>query len=94
MLFLKLADDSWHRIFIDASVLFWKVVEAPDVPEEQGDYRWTLTDLGGPRGLVGKVLRRVTTHDLAGGGELRFDFDGAPALILRNVDDESYLLEA
>jgi hypothetical protein len=96
VLFLKLTDDSWHKVFIDAGVLFWKLVDGPDPPAEDVDYgfKWTLTDVGGSRGLVGKVLRSITTHDLPGGGELRFDFDGAPTLILRDVDDQSYLLTA
>ena len=32
VLFLRLDGDSWHRFFIDAGIVFWKTVEAPDVP--------------------------------------------------------------
>ena len=92
VLFLKVAGGPWHRFSIDAGVVFWRIVDAPDEPEEEGEHRWVLTDIGAAYGLVGKTLVRVAPFDLPGGGEMRLEFEDTPALILRNVDDESCLV--
>jgi hypothetical protein len=92
VLFLKLEGRLWHRFFIDGGVVFWRTVDAPDHPGEEGDHRYTHTDIGAAQGFAGKELKRVSTADLPGGGEMRLEFRGAPTLIFRNVDDRSHLI--
>ncbi len=92
VLFLQLEDGVWHRFFIDAGVVFWKTVDAPSSPPDNGNDRYPSKDIGARHGLTGRSLRRVGTVDLPGGGELRLEFDGGPTLILRNVDDCSSLV--
>ena len=75
VLFLRLAGGGggWHRIFIEADVVFWHTVEALDSPD--GDrHHYTVTDLGALHGLVGKRLIGLTTADVPRGGR------AAPAL--------------
>jgi hypothetical protein len=92
VLFLRLQNDTWHRFLIDAGVVFWSTVAAPEAPEEDSGYRHPHKDIGVLYGLVGKRLSTVSTADLPGGGELRLDFDGGETLILRNIDDCSKLV--
>lgn len=88
VLFLRLQGGVWHRVFIDAGVVFWQTVEGLDSPD-QDRHHYTLTDLADAHGLVGKPLIGVTTVDLPSGGELRLLFAGAPSVIFRHVDGHS-----
>src|ERR1700730_14892436 len=63
VLFLRLDDDMWHRFFSDAGVVFWKTVEAPEPPEEDGDNRYPHTDIARLHGLTGKRLSSISTAD-------------------------------
>lgn len=92
VLFLRLEDGVWHRFSIDAGVLFWKTVEAPDPPEEDRDHRYPHKDIAKLHGLTGKRLSTVSAADLPGGGELHLGFEGGNAVVLRNVDDCSKLV--
>ncbi|HEY3068281.1 MAG TPA: hypothetical protein VGL09_21025 [Methylomirabilota bacterium] len=84
-LVLRLDDGAWHRIFIDAGIVFWQVMAALDSAAEYDRHHYTVTDLGLTHGLIGKRVRDVRTVDLAGGGEVHLVFDGAATVILRNV---------
>lgn len=87
-LFLQLADGAWHRIFIEAGVVFWHTVDALDSPD--GDrHHYTLMDLGAAHGLVGRRLVGVSTVELPHGGELRLDFEGGLRVSMRHVDGRS-----
>jgi hypothetical protein len=89
VLVLRLDDSAWHRIFIDAGVVFWQVMDALDSGGEYDRHHYALTDLGTAHGLVGKRLTDVRTVDLQGGGEVQLVFEGAATVILRNVDGAS-----
>lgn len=88
VLFLRLAEGPWHRIFIEAGVVFWQTVDALDSPD-QDRHHYTLTDLGAIHGLVGRRLVDVTTAAVPSGGELRLLFSGDACVSLRHVDGRS-----
>lgn len=88
VLFLRLAESGWQRIFIEAGVIFWQTVDALDSPD-QDRHHYTLTDLGAVHGLVGQRLVEVTTADEPSGGELRLLFAGAVCVSVRHVDGRS-----
>ena len=90
-LFLQLRDSGWHRIFIDGGIVFWQRVDGLDSPD-QDRHHYTLTDFGALHGYVGKRVSGVRTTDLPAGGELRLDFEGAPALTYRNVHGVSQIV--
>ena len=92
VLVLHLDDAAWHRIFIDAGVVFWQVMAALDSGGEYDRHHYALTDLGTAHGLIGKRLADVRTVDLQGGGEVQLVFEGAATVILRNVDGASTVL--
>ena len=87
-LFLRLAEGPWHRIFIEAGVVFWQMVDSLDSPD-QDRHHYTMTDLGAVHGLVGRRLVDVTTADVPAGGELRLLFSGEVCVSLRHVDGRS-----
>ena len=88
VLFLRVSGGAWHRIFIEAGVVFWQAVEKLDSPD-QDRHHYTLTDLAAAHGLAGRRLAGVTSADLPSGGELRLLFAGAPSVSLRHVDGRS-----
>ena len=88
VLFLRLAEGPWHRIFIEAGVVFWQMVDSLDSPD-QDRHHYTLTDLGAVHGLVGQRLVKVTTADVPAGGELRLLFSGDVCVSVRHVDGRS-----
>jgi hypothetical protein len=88
-LVLRLDDGAWHRIFIDAGIVFWQVMAALDSAAEYDRHHYAVTDLGTTHGLVGKRLRDVRTVDVEDGGEVHLVFDGAATVILRNVGGAS-----
>ena len=75
MLFLRLEESGWQRIFIEAGVVFWQTVDVLDSPD-QDRHHYTLTDLAAEHGLAGRRLIEVITADLPAGGELRLLFSG------------------
>jgi hypothetical protein len=89
VLFLRLAGGGgWHRIFIEADVVFWHTVDALDSPD--GDrHHYTVTDLGAAHGLVSKRLVGLTIADAPSGGELRLHFAGDARVSFRHVDGRS-----
>ena len=66
----------------------WTALDSPD----QDRHHYTLTDLGALHGYVGKRVSGVRTTDLPSGGEIRLDFEGAPALTYRNVGGASQVI--
>ena len=88
VLFLRLAEGPWHRIFIEAGVVFWQTVDALDSPD-QDRHHYTLTDLGAIHRLVGKRLVDVRTADVPSGGELRLLFAGDVCVSFRHVAGRS-----
>ena len=89
VLFLRLTGSAlWHRIFIEAGVLFWHTVDALDSPD--GDrHHYTVTDLGADHGLVGARLLGLTTADIPAGGELRLHFAGGTRVRMSHVEGRS-----
>jgi tetratricopeptide (TPR) repeat protein len=88
VLFLQLARGRWHRIFIEAGVVFWQTVDGLDSPD-QDRHHYTLADLGARHGVTGQRLVGVTTADLPSGGELRLTFTGDIRIGVRHVDCRS-----
>ena len=91
VLFLQL-NDVWHRFFIDAGVVFWKTVVAPNPPPDEAEHSSRLTDIGARHGLMGRRLSAIEAIDLPGGGALRLAFEGGPTIILNNQNDASRLI--
>jgi hypothetical protein len=89
---MQLEDGTWHRFFIDAGVVFWRTVDRPDAPRDDGVHHDRHKDFGSAHNLIGRRIQRVTTVDLPGGGEIRIDFEGGSTVVLRNVDDQSSLV--
>ena len=91
VLFLRLAESGWQRIFIEAGVVFWQSVEALDSPD-QDRHHYTLSDLGAVHGLEGRRIIDVITADLPAGGELRLLFSGDARVSFRHVDGRSRVI--
>jgi hypothetical protein len=91
VLFLRLAESGWQRIFIEAGVVFWQSVEALDSPD-QDRHHYTLSDLGAVHGLDGRRIIDVITADLPAGGELRLLFSGDACVSFRHVDGRSRVI--
>ena len=95
VLFLRLRDRGWHRIFVQAGMVFWQTVDALDSPGDYDRHHYPLTDLGVAHGFADKRVIDVRHVDLPSGGELQFVFAGAPTLALRHVDAvSSFVVEA
>jgi hypothetical protein len=92
VLFLRLRDRGWQRIFIDADVVFWQEVDGPDTPGQHDRHHTAVVDVATAHGHAGKRLLGVSVHDLPAGGELRLRFDDAPAVVLRKTGDGSALI--
>jgi hypothetical protein len=88
VLFLRLAAGGWHRIFIQAGVVFWQTVDGLDSPD-QDRHHYTLSDLASAHGLAGTRLLGVEVADLPGGGELRLRFAADVTVSVRHVDGRS-----
>jgi hypothetical protein len=88
VLFLKLQEGSWHRVFIEAGIVFWQTVDRLDSPD-QDRHHFTLTDLAAAHGLAGRRLVGVATGDLPSGGELRLLFAGGGSVAFAHVDGHS-----
>ncbi len=89
-LFLKLQDRLWHRVFIEAGVVFWHRVDGLDSPD-QDRHHYTLTDLAAAHGLAGQRVTGVTVADVPSGGALRLAFAGGPTVVLSHVDGRSHV---
>jgi hypothetical protein len=89
VLFLRLENPAWHRLFVDAGVVFWKTVEVPDAPTGDRDHSYRHADIAGLHGLTGKRLSVIKAIDLPGGGTLRLGFEGGTAVTLHNTKDSS-----
>jgi tetratricopeptide (TPR) repeat protein len=89
VLFLRLeGNPAWHRIFIEAGVIFWHTVDTLDSPDADR-HHYTVTDLGTAHGLAGRRLIGLTTADVPAGGELRLLFAGDAGVSFRHVDGMS-----
>jgi hypothetical protein len=86
VLFLRLDEPVWHRLVIDAGVVFWKTVEMPDRPPDYEDHSCRHVDIAGQHGLAGRRLSAIETIDLPGGGALRLRFEGGTSVVLHKHD--------
>jgi hypothetical protein len=91
IVFLHPAGGRWHRIFIEAGVVFWQMVDGLDSPD-QDRHHYTLTDLGALHGLAGRRLVDATTIDRDAGGELHLVFEDAPRVIIEAVGGRSRVI--
>lgn len=87
VLLLKVQGAAWHRVFIQAGVLFWQIVDGVDSPDHDRHY-YVLTDLAAAHGLVGARLDGVSTEDVQR-GVVRLAFAGGPCVTLREGDGRS-----
>ena len=88
IVFLRPTTGGWHRIFIEAGVVFWQIVDGVDSPD-QDRHHYTLTDLAAAHGLAGKRLVGATTVDRGESQELHLVFEDAPRVILATVGGHS-----
>jgi hypothetical protein len=85
-------DQRWHRFFIDAGTVFWTIDSAPPpVPPSDGEHQYRIADIAERHNLTGHEIVSVRAIDLPGGGEIRFEFLGAPSVVLRDINDNSDL---
>jgi hypothetical protein len=92
VLFLRLRDRGWLRIFIDADVVFWQDVDGPDTPGQHDRHHTAMVDVAAAHGHAGKRLLGISVRDLPAGGEIHLSFADAPAVVLRKTPDESALV--
>ena len=92
VLFLRLRDRGWQRIFIDADVVFWQAVDGPDTPGQHDRHHTAVVDVAAAHGHAGKRLLDVSVRDLPAGGEIHLRFADAPAVVLRKTPDEAALI--
>lgn len=78
-LYLKL-DDTWHRFYLDAGLLFWREGEEPDPDDDLLDDDEYL-DWGQQLGVVGIALSEVTMKDSV----LRMRFDNGAEIVLKHM---------
>jgi hypothetical protein len=88
VVFLRPTTGGWHRVFIEAGVVFWQIVDGVDSPD-QDRHHYTLTDLAAAHGLAGKRLVGATAVDCGAGEELHLVFEDAPRVILATAGGHS-----
>jgi hypothetical protein len=91
IVFLRPAGGRWHRIFVEAGLVFWQMVDGLDSPD-QDRHHYTLTDLAAAHGLGGKRLVGATTVDRGAGGELHLLFEQGARVILEAVGGRSRVM--
>ncbi len=83
LLLLKVKGGHWHRVFLDAGVLFWEETRSLDPTdtdvEPAGDRSFELRDL---EPVVGQTLGVVTMAQADDGGVLTVPFVGGGSLVL------------
>jgi len=86
----------WHRLTFKNKVVLWRVGSArPEpyaMPEIEAEIR--LDNLGARLGLAGRTLTSYEIRGVPGGAEAEFRFGGGPALVFRNVADQTALEQA
>jgi hypothetical protein len=90
VIYLKFAD-AWHRLNIDAGVIFWKRSDgAPSswAIEKKG-WEYPLVDVGGSAGVVGELLDHYEMSRTSTGGRVVFVFANGRRIIIDSVGDRS-----
>ena len=87
-MYLKL-DDTWHRFYLDAAVLFWEEGPQPDQDDdllENDEY----VDWGQQLGVMGIAVSEITMMDSV----LTMRFDNGAEVVLKHMpfDDFTSLL--
>jgi hypothetical protein len=90
VVFLRLGESSWLRLFFDAPHFFWREVVRPDAIEPVGQSEFRMIGLPAPSSQLGSV------DDVFFGGEgnvrsLRIRYTSGTSLVLENVEDRSTL---
>jgi len=89
---IKLEDPFRHRIVVDAGVVPWKTVAAPDARTEDGSHSYRQTAIARLHTLTGRRLLEINAIGPPGGGALRFGFEGGAHIVLHNTKDVSRLV--
>jgi hypothetical protein len=79
----------WHRFFIDAGVLFWRIVDRPDDwdTKVEDEHHNPQTDLAEQYGLVGRETESIISRDRGLVSELQLRLSGGIILVLKNEHD-------
>ena len=87
VLFLAIQGGAWHRIAVDAGVVFWRVEAAPSLPTPEMDSeqygQHPLVDIGVQNDLVGRQIQGVWATEHLDADEVLIQFRGGPAVVLR-----------
>ncbi len=87
-LYLNL-DNTWHRFYIDAGLLFWEDGRAPDAEDDLTEGE-AYVDVGDMLGVGGVAVTEIRMAD----GRLTLSFDGGPRVVLVNrKEDDAMFLE-
>ncbi len=84
-----MADDIWHRFFIDAGLLFWSEGQNPDEDEDIGTGE-EYTDIGLQLGVIGKSFKKICMTN----GELTISFNNGAKIVLKEDEDEVRVTES
>lgn len=92
VIFLQVNDELWHRFFIDAGDLFWKIVSSPDEADTTADeeFHYTHVDEMAKRSdLRGRTIEAVVAMDKGTSleltvSELHVRLSGGVTLVLHN----------
>jgi hypothetical protein len=85
VLFLKVRDGKWHRIFFDCSPLFWNEVDELDKHEAFiEDFDFPQVEVGHQHGVVGQVIEQVDCVHEGQWPELHIRFSGGTTLVLQD----------
>jgi hypothetical protein len=88
-LFYLRVEDTWHRFFLDAGLLFWHEGPAPDPEDDLGEGD-RYVDLGTELGATGARIAVVEMRD----GHFRIEFANGARLRMRNeVLEEPEIVE-
>ena len=85
---MRLEDGSWHKIFFDCGVLFWKAMPSITDTRITDDFHYPCVDLFPKMPVRDCDVVDVTTSDFGGTAELRIRFSGGRVLVLREKADE------
>ncbi len=83
--------DVWHRLNIDAGVIFWKVQDQTPEPWNVMEEGWAYphVDVGAAAGVIGLRLDHYEMTATDRGARVAFSFDHGREVIIDNVDDRS-----
>ena len=89
VVYLQVDNKQWHRFFIDAGVLFWKIVDRPDNwdTKVEDEHHYPQTDMAEQYGLVGREIESITSKNRGLVSELQVRLSGGIILVLKNECD-------